>query len=189
MKKIITKCIVIATTLLIMVPSFIGIAYANETKVPNTTVEYIDVAEVEKDLKFLFTEATSYENGVLYVNKELLTERYGTLAPYIAMGIERIYTEPNLVQNLQASLQDRDFVSCMRDELIGMIPGMELVDLMRGDIISYIQGQMWGKAASYIAMKLAKFIAMKLAKFGMKSNVAGIVAQLGISAGKCAIWG
>ena len=86
-KKIITKCIVIATTLLIMVPSFIGIAYANETKVPNTTVEYIDVAEVEKDLKFLFTEATSYENGVLYVNKELLTERYGTLAPYIAMGI------------------------------------------------------------------------------------------------------
>lgn len=142
MKKIITKCIVIATTLLIMVPSFIGIAYANETKVPNTTVEYIDVAEVEKDLKFLFTEATSYENGVLYVNKELLTERYGTLAPYIAMGIERIYTEPNLVQNLQASLQDRDFVSCMRDELIGMIPGMELVDLMRGDIISYIQGKM-----------------------------------------------
>lgn len=181
MKKIITKCIVIATTLLIMVPSFIGIAYANETKVPNTTVEYIDVAEVEKDLKFLFTEATSYENGVLYVNKELLTERYGTLAPYIAMCIERIYTEPNLVQNLQASLQDRDFVSCMRDELIGMIPGMELVDLMRGDIISYIQGQMWGKAASYIAMKLAKF--------GMKSNVAGIVAQLGISDGKCAIWG
>ena len=164
MKKIITKCIVIATTLLIMVPSFIGIAYANETKVPNTTVEYIDVAEVEKDLKFLFTEATSYENGVLYVNKELLTERYGTLAPYIAMGIERIYTEPNLVQNLQASLQDRDFISCMRDELIGMIPGMELVDLMRGDIISYIQGQMWGKAASYIAMKLAKLCDESLKK-------------------------
>ena len=68
MKKIITKCIVIATTLLIMVPNFIGIAYANETNVPNTTVEYIDVAEVEKDLKFLFTEAlwhfsTVYCNG------------------------------------------------------------------------------------------------------------------------------
>ena len=97
------------------------------------------------------------------------------------MGIERVYTKPNLAQNLQASLQDRDFVSCMRDELIGMIPGMELVDLKRGDIISYIQGQMWGNAASYIAMKLAKF--------GMKSKVAGIVAQLGISAGNCAIWG
>ena len=161
--------------------SFVGIAYANETKLPNETVEYIDVAEVEKDLKFLFTEATNYENGIFYVNKELLTECYGTLAPYIAMGIERVYTEPNLAQNLQASLQDRDFVSCMRYELIGMIPGMVLVDLMRGDIISYIQGQMWGKAASYIAMKLAKF--------GMKSKVAGILAQLGISAGKNAILG
>ena len=54
------------------------------------------------------------------------------------------------LHNCQSPVQDRDFVSCMRDELIGMIPGMELVDLMRGDIISYIQGKMWGKAASYI---------------------------------------
>ena len=54
--------------------SFVGIAYANETKLPNETVESIDVAEVEKDLKFLFTEATNYENGIFYVNKELLTE-------------------------------------------------------------------------------------------------------------------
>ena len=52
-----------------MVLSFIGIAYANETKLPNATVESIDVAKVEKDLKFLFTEATNYENGVFMLTK------------------------------------------------------------------------------------------------------------------------
>ena len=52
-----------------MVPNFIGIAYANETKVPNATVESIAVAKVEKDLKFLFTEATNYENGVFMLTK------------------------------------------------------------------------------------------------------------------------
>ncbi|QWQ39219.1 hypothetical protein KMP11_02505 [Gemella sp. zg-570] len=58
---------------------------------------------------------------------------------------------------------------------------MELVDLMSGNLRGYIEGKMWGETAEYVTKKLVKF--------GLKTNVAGIVAQLAISAGKCAIWG
>ncbi|MCI5997343.1 MAG: hypothetical protein PT934_06480 [Peptoniphilaceae bacterium] len=138
--------------------------------------------KLEKEIKFLFEDATKFENGELKVNKQLMIEKYGLeKAPYIALGIERIYKEKDLAKNLKAELQNRDFISCMEKELIGMIPGMELIDIMSGDLRTYIEGKMWGKAAEYIAKKLIKF--------GIKSNVAGIVAQLGISAGKCIIWG
>lgn len=113
---------------------------SHDSKVENLT------KDLEKELIFLFEEATSYQNGELYVNKDLLIEKYGKeKAPLVAMGIERIYKEENLAANLRSELENRDVISCMGEELVGMIPGMELVDLMSGNLKSYIEGKLWGR--------------------------------------------
>jgi len=70
----------------------------------------------------------------------------------------------------------------MKDEIVGMIPGVDIYQLFKsGDLKAYIEGKLWGKAASYIGKQIVKL--------GLKTNVASLVAQLGISGVKCAIWG
>lgn len=111
----------------------------------------------------------------------MLASRYREeQAEYIAEGINVLYTEDNIQEHLQAVVYQRRFLTCMRDEMIGLIPGTELIDLFNGDVVSYIKGKAWGALAEYLAPKLVKL--------GFKSNVAGIVAQLGVGAGKCAIF-
>ncbi|MBU0278665.1 MULTISPECIES: glycine/sarcosine/betaine reductase component B subunit [unclassified Gemella] len=67
--------------------------YAYDNKVVSNKSEVETLKnDIEKELIFLFEEATSYKNGILYVNKDLLIEKYGNeKAPLVAMGIERIY--------------------------------------------------------------------------------------------------
>lgn len=109
--------------------------------------------------------------------------KYGkVMAAYIAEGIRQVYTNDNLLDAIRANSQDKDFWSCMGGELIGLIPGMDIAQLLSsGDFKAYIEGHAWDK--------LAKFLAKQIAKFGLKVNVAGIVASIAIGAGKCLIFG
>lgn len=150
----------------------------------NTTVAVQqDVKKIEQEVRFIFEEASSYKNGVVSVKDELLKMKYGkVMAAYIAEGIRQVYTNDNLLDAIRANSQDKDFWSCMGGELIGLIPGMDIAQLLSsGDFKAYIEGHAWGK--------LAEFLAKQIAKFGLKMNVAGIVASIAVGAGKCLIFG
>jgi hypothetical protein len=54
----------------------------------------------------------------------MLASRYREeQAEYIAEGINVLYTEDNIQGHLQAAVYQRRFLPCMRDEMIGLIPG------------------------------------------------------------------
>ena len=139
---------------------------------------------------YSYDNSISYKNGKLSINRQLLEDKYGEeLSNYIILGLERIYYEDDLAKNLRNETFNQSdhnnittygFVDCMKGEIIGMIPGVDLYQLFTsGDLVSYIKGKAWGK--------VAEIIAKQLVKYGLKSNVAGIVAQLGISSGKYAV--
>lgn len=177
----------IVTSLIVTVLSFgflsttISAAEATENK--STAIVQQDVKKIEQEVRFIFEEASSYKNGVVSVKDELLKMKYGkVMAVYIAEGIRQVYTNDNLLDAIRANSQDKDFWSCMGGELIGLIPGMDIAQLLSsGDFKAYIEGHAWDK--------LAKFLAKQIAKFGLKVNVAGIVASIAIGAGKCLIFG
>lgn len=192
-KKIIVVFMAMTITITIMsIAPGIQSVYASSGSQRNN-LNYQDTKEsIEEETKFIFEKASSYKNGNLSINKKLLDEKYGEeLANYIILGLERIYYEDDLIKTLKNEAYDPHqnnyattygFVDCMKGEIIGMIPGVDLYQLFTsGDLVSYIKGKAWGK--------VAEIIAKQLVKYGLKSNVAGIVAQLGISSGKCAFAG
>lgn len=172
----------------IMIFSFITV---NTTTIFAYDEEQIEINqnEIENEVRFIFSEASSFENGKLTVKKQLLEDKYGKeMATYIEIGLHRLYYEDNLVENLRKVAYGEKlysyrsgFIDCMKGEIIGMIPGVDLYQLFSsGNLKSYIEGKAWGKIASIIGKQLIKL--------GLKSNVAGLIASLGISAGKCAIF-
>lgn len=98
------------------------------------------------------------------------------MADNIARGIRKLYDQDEIL------ITPLSFVGCMKKEIIGMIPGVDIYQLFKsGDLKAYIEGKLWGKAAS--------FIGKQIVKFGVKTNIASLIAQLGISGAKCTIWG
>lgn len=48
---------------------------------------------------------------------------------HIAEGIKVIYNEDNRADHLRTAMQRRDFVSCMAGEIIGLLPGSQIIDI------------------------------------------------------------
>lgn len=187
-KRIVVMFLAIAMTLMSIAP-WIQSVYASSDNRSNLqeTKE-----NIEEEVKFIFETASNYKDGKLSVNKQLLVDKYGEeTSNYIILGLERLYYEDDLAENLRKDafnpseygyVTTYGFVDCMKGEIIGMIPGVSLYRLFKsGDIVSYIKARAWHDVAIIIANQLIKL--------GLKSNVAGIVAQLGIASGKCAIVG
>lgn len=85
------------------------------------------VKEIENEVRFIFEEASSYENGVVTVDEEKLEKAYGKdMAPYVAEGIRLLYTDDNLAQGVLVNSQNKDFWGCMKGELLGLIPGYDI---------------------------------------------------------------
>ncbi|HHR8880873.1 TPA: hypothetical protein ACS99I_000687 [Streptococcus agalactiae] len=183
----------IMMTFMSIAPGIQSVYASSDNYSYDNSISYRNTKEsIEQEAKFIFEEASSFENGKLSINRQLLEEKYGEeLSNYIILGLERIYYEDDLAKNLRNETFNQSddnnittygFVDCMKGEIIGMIPGVDLYQLFTsGDLVSYIKGKAWGK--------VAEIIAKQLVKYGLKSNVAGIVAQLGISSGKCAVAG
>lgn len=192
-KRITVLFLAIMMTFMSIAPGIQGVYASSDNYSYDNSISYRNTKEsIEQEAKFIFEEASSFENGKLSINRQLLEEKYGEeLSNYIILGLERIYYEDDLAKNLRNETFNQSddnnittygFVDCMKGEIIGMIPGVDLYQLFTsGDLVSYIKGKAWGK--------VAEIIAKQLVKYGLKSNVAGIVAQLGISSGKCAVAG
>lgn len=152
--------------------------------------------QIEQELKFLFEEASNVDsNGFVSVNESLIAQKYGIeVAPYIAEGIKRLHTDVNIVQNINPNYLEEHtpvpevhgshlrgaWLDCMKGEIIGLIPGMDLIQLFAsGELVAFIKGEAWGVAAD--------FIARQAVKLGLNSNVAGLAASLAVSAGRCAL--
>lgn len=137
--------------------------------------------EIEAEVRFIFEEASSYENGVVTVHEAKLERAYGKdMAAYVAEGIRLLYTDDNLAQEILVNSQNKDFWECMKGELLGLIPGYDIYQLISsGDLKGYIEGKAWGKVAELLG---EQFI-----KLGIKDNVAGVVASITVGAGKCVI--
>ena len=187
-KRIVVMFLAIAMTFMAIAPGIQSVYASSDNRVNLQETK----ENIEEEVKFIFETASNYKDGKLSVNRQLLVDKYGEeTSNYIILGLERIYYEDNLAENLRKDafnpsdygyVTTYGFVDCMKGEIIGMIPGVDLYQLFKsGDIVSYIKGKAWGKVATIIAKQLVKF--------GLKSNVAGIVAQLGIASGKCAIVG
>lgn len=160
-------------------------AYAVERdqEVPVSGITEQELKAIENEVRFIFEEASTFENGVLTIDRDLLQDTYGEeLGSYVALGIEELYTNDNLAEEIRANAEDRSFWSCMKGEVVGLIPGVDLYQLLTsGDLKAYVEGKAWGKVAALLGEQLVKL--------GVKTNVAGIIASLAIGAGKCAIWG
>lgn len=80
-------------------------------------------------------------------------------------------------------MQRRDFISCMVGEIIGLLPGSQIIDiynLFTNDLRSLIVNEAWNQVANILADLLIDV--------GVNSSVAGIVGQLGVGAANCAFF-
>lgn len=175
--------VVLATLISIGLLGVPTVALAATPSDTTTHVSPQQLQEIKKEVKFIFEEASSYKDGKVSVDMAKLQAAYGKKkAAYVAEGIRQLYTNDHLAQDLLAVSQDRSFWPCMKGELIGLIPGVDIYQLIvSGDLRAYIEGKAWGK--------VAEILAEKLVKYGVRTNVAGIVASIAIGAGKCLIWG
>lgn len=87
--------------------------------------------KVTQEVRFIVEESSSFENGVLRIDEQKLTQAYGPeLAQYVAEGIRLLYTDDNLTEEIRATMMDRSFWSCMGSELVGLIPGVDIYQLL-----------------------------------------------------------
>lgn len=197
LSTLIVKFTTITIIMLLLLPPFLSnsqIIYAATQESFDQTITAADgassvmvesnISRIANEAEFIFTKATHYENGILTYDKKLIEDTYGVnIAPYFVEGVRRLYTEDNLTEHLQVGIvQYKNFVSCMKEAIIGMIPGYDLYLLASsGDFVGFLNDHAWGALAAFIAKKIGKKM------LGM--TMAGLVTQLGISAGQCLIWG
>lgn len=183
--KLLAATLVAAVGFVVSVSPTEAFAADNISSKPSSVkgVSQRQMREIEKEVRFIFEEASHYENGHLWIDEAKLKKVYGVeLGTYVAAGIREIYTNNHLAQDVLVTSQDRSFWSCMKNEVVGLIPGVDIYQLLTsGDLKSYIEGKAWGK--------VAEILAKELVKYGLRENVAGIVASIAISAGKCYYFG
>lgn len=102
---------------------------------------------------------------------------------HIAEGIKVIYNEDNRADHLRTAMQRRDFVSCMAGEIIGLLPGSQIINiynLFTNDLRSLIVNEAWNQVANILADLLIDA--------GLSFSVSRIVAELGVGAANCAFF-
>lgn len=80
-------------------------------------------------------------------------------------------------------MQRRDFVSCMAGEIIGLLPGSQIIDiynLFTNDLRSLMVNEAWNQVANILADLLIDA--------GLSFSVSRIVAELGVGATNCAFF-